>query len=172
MASPFVFDVSALLREGAQPETQTRRGAAPRRIGAEMIAIPEGEEVEVSAVLSPVGSGVLVDADLTATLKGECSRCLAELNWERSYHVSEMFLGPGESLGGDEADDEADEPPEVVDDEVDITQAVTDEVGLDLPFNPVCEGGCEGEAPAPDGISGEDEGELIDPRLADLEKFL
>ena len=59
---------------------------------------------------------------------------------------------------------------------MDITQAVIDEAGLNLPFNPTCldfDSSCaesDSEVPEPDGISGEEE--RIDPRWAGLaEKF-
>ncbi|MDK8449620.1 YceD family protein [Corynebacterium mastitidis] len=179
MNSPFVFDVSGLSHSSATAERRTLTGPAPLRIGAAMIAIPEGERVTVEAVLAPLGSGILVDADVTAALRGQCVRCLAELSQEGSFHVSQAFAGSEDFITDLDGDGEEDDTPQIVDDRVDIQQAVIDEVGLTLPFNPTCPEGCEQDpednaeaAPAPDGVSGQDEGSLPDPRWAGLEKFL
>ena len=72
--NPFVFDVTDVLGGDGTPKTVTQTGPSPSRIGPEMIAIPEGREVEVEATLIPLGSGVMVDATATATLQGQCVR--------------------------------------------------------------------------------------------------
>lgn len=59
MSSPFIFDVGALLRGTAMPEQRTQTGPSPTRIGPEMIAIPEGGEVTVAALLTPLGGGIM-----------------------------------------------------------------------------------------------------------------
>lgn len=181
MSSPFVFNVAALLRGGSgavMPEQRTQTGPTPVRIGPEMIAIPEGAEVTVAATLTPLGEGILVDADVTGQLSGQCVRCLRELHPQLDLHVSQVFSDSPDFIVGDPDEDEGggDEVPEVIDDEIDLLQSVVDEAGLNLPFNPTCEGGCptdgETEVPPPDGVSGEDEKNLPDPRWAGLEKFL
>ena len=65
--SPFVFDVGRVLREGA-PEPFSRVGDAPERIGAEMIAVEQGAEVRLDGVVTPLGGGVLIDADVRALM--------------------------------------------------------------------------------------------------------
>lgn len=173
MNSPFIFDVGALLRGSAMPEERTQTGPSPTRIGPEMIAIPEGGEVTVAALLTPLGGGVMADADVRATLVGECSRCLRPLSRDHEFHVNVVFSGHDDFITGEAGeDDESEDVPPVVDEQIDLLQSVIDEAGLTLPFNPVCEGGCpeDTEVPAPDGISGEEE--RVDPRWAGLEKFL
>lgn len=181
VASPFVFDVGRVLREGT-PEPFSRVGDAPERIGAEMIAVDEGTEVHVDGMITPLGGGVLVDADVRAPLSGQCVRCLGDLDDELDIHVSVVFSAEeGFVTGGDDdddADDDADGVQALVGDLADITQAVIDEAVLALPFNPTCETiahtGCrekETGVPAPDGISGEED-DRPDPRWAGLaEKF-
>lgn len=178
MNSPLVFNVAELLRRNdGLPEQRTQVGPSPARIGPEMIAIAEGAEITVDATLTPIGSGVLVDADVSATLLGECVRCLRELTPEVSLHVSQVFADHDDLISGDDAEDDEEDVPKVVDDLIDLEQTVTDEAGLSLPFNPTCEGGCpndETEVPAPDGVSGEvdPDDDTVDPRWAGLEKFL
>ncbi|ALC06258.1 hypothetical protein CDES_09335 [Corynebacterium deserti GIMN1.010] len=176
MNSPFIFDVAALLRGSALPETITQSGPSPTRIGPEMIAIPKGGKVVVEATIMPLGGGLAVEADIEAQLKGQCSRCLRELTPEKTLHVSEVFAADPDFITGEEAED-GDELPMVVHDQIDLLQSVIDEAGLNLPFNPICAelgyGECEdGDVPAPDGDSETAEENKVDPRWAGLEKFL
>lgn len=179
MTSPFVFDVKALLTQQQSPEQTTHTGPAPRRIGAEMLAIEEGAEVTVDAVLHSLGSGIMADADVSAVLRGECSRCLSPLERPMTVRISQVFSADDDFISGDVEDDEdegsGDEIPQVShEDTIDLLQTLTDELVVSLPFSPVCEGGCPDDSltPAPDGVSGdEDAQERIDPRWAGLEKF-
>ena len=174
MTSPFVFNVAELVRPDSTEAVHRRQsGPAPSRIGPEMIAIAEGTEVTVDATILPLGTGVMVEADVSAELSGECVRCLRPLHPSFKAHVSQVFGADDDFISGPEEEDDDEEVATVVDDTVDIEQAVTDEVGLTLPFNPTCEGGCdEDSVPAPDGVSGEKLEDEIDPRWAGLEKFL
>lgn len=175
--NPFEFDVSGVLNGDGLPETVTQTGPSPSRIGPEMIAIPAGREVEVDATLTPLGSGVMVDATLTAQLEGQCVRCLKELTPTETLRISEVYAADDDFITGDAEEEEdqgsGDEIGRVEGDTVNLEQAFVNEAGLALPFNPTCQPECEGDTdvPTPDGISGE-ENNLVDPRWADLEKFL
>lgn len=184
MNNPFVFPVAKLVHGGStMPEQRRQVGPSPSRIGPEMIAIAEGENVTVDATLTPLGGGILVDADVTATLTGECVRCLRPLRPESTLHISQMFAIDPDFVSGDEDEDDGggDSVPLIERDEIDIEQVLVDEAGLSLPFNPTCQGGCpedETDVPKPDGVVDADgvivEGEdpRVDPRWAGLEKFL
>lgn len=175
--NPFEFDVSGVLNGDGLPETVTHTGPSPSRIGPEMIAIPAGREVEVEATLTPLGSGVMVDATLTAQLEGQCVRCLKELTPTETLRISEVYAADDDFITGDAEEEEdqgsGDEIGRVEGDTVNLEQAFVNEAGLTLPFNPTCQPECEGDTdvPTPDGVSGE-ENNLVDPRWADLEKFL
>lgn len=175
--NPFEFDVSGVLNGDGLPETVTHTGPSPSRIGPEMIAIPAGREVEVEATLTPLGSGVMVDATLTAQLEGQCVRCLKELTPTETLRISEVYAADDDFITGDAEEEEdqgsGDEIGRVEGDTVNLEQAFVNEAGLTLPFNPTCQPECEGDTdvPSPDGVSGE-ENNLVDPRWADLEKFL
>nr|WP_120491433.1 YceD family protein [Corynebacterium lactis] len=174
-SSPFILDVSNCLRD-SMPEQFRTVGNTPVRIGAEMIGVPEGTEVVVDGIITNLGGGVMVDATVTAPAQGECVRCLAGLNKELNIHVSAVFSGSDDFITGDDAEEGEDEVLEIVDNTVDITQAVIDEAVLSLPFNPSCENlgidchDSDTDVPEPDGVSGEEE--KADPRWAALaEKF-
>lgn len=155
------------------PEQRTQTGEAAERIGVQMIAIEPGTPVTVAATLTPLGEGIMVDATVTSTLTGQCSRCLTELRPEYEVSINEVFAASENFIQGDESDDD-DEIPQVVGDDIDLTQSVIDAAGLDLPFNPTCEYfdlDCgDNDVPAPDGVSGEED-DRPDPRWAGLEKF-
>lgn len=154
------------------PHHVTTSGAAPVRLGGEMLGVAEGAQVEVVADITNLGPSLLVDATAHARVTGQCSRCLSEISQDVSLHVSDVFGTTPDFISGDDAE-EGDEPHLVQDDRVDITQLLVDEAGLNLPFNPVCEDygqSCSDATPAPDGISGEEE--VVDPRWAALaDKF-
>ena len=141
------------------PQHLTTTGPAPVRLGGEMLGVAEGSPIEVDAEVSNLGESLLVDA----TVHG---RCLAELDEPLSVRISDVFGINADFItrdgvaGGETGDDDDFEPLLVQDDMVDITQLVLDEVGLNLPFNPVCEDyghECADDIPAPDGISEEQE---------------
>lgn len=173
MASPLVFNVTALLRGSGMPEQRTQTGVSEERIGVAMIAVEPGTELTVDATLTPLGEGIMVDATVSSTLTGQCSRCLTELHPAYEVTVNEVFAASEDFIQGDAGDDE-DEIPQVVGDDINLTQSVIDAAGLDLPFNPTCEYfglDCgDDEVPAPDGVSGEED-DRPDPRWAGLEKF-
>lgn len=171
--SPFIFDVSALLRGAGLPVQQTNSGPSPARVGLQMLAIAEKAPVSVAATLTPLGEGVMVDAEVTAEVTGQCVRCLRDLRAEQTFEVHEVFAATDSFIQGEDAGDD-DEVPRIVHDRLDLLQSVIDAAGLALPFNPTCvevlgEQCAEDEVPAPDGISGEQVG--VDPRWAGLEKF-
>lgn len=178
MKSPYVFDVTELLRASAtMPEHRQQSGPSPSRIGPAMIAINEGEPVNVTATLTPIGSGVYVEADFSGTLTGTCVRCLKTLRSEYELHVVDTFMTEDAVIENDDVDadahDEDEEIHRVIDNTIDLEQTIINEAVLNLPFNPTCEGGCAGDSdvPEPDGVSGDDD-ETIDPRWAGLEKYL
>lgn len=169
-ASPFIFDVADILRDNTAAQIY-RVGDTPVRIGAEMIGVEPGTEVTVQGYITPLGGGVLVEADVTAPLTGECVRCLAGLKDDLDVHVSVVFSSSDDFITGDTEDLE-DEVAKVENNCVDITQAVIDEAVLALPFNPTCENlgidchDSDTDVPEPDGISGEEE--KVDSRWAGL----
>ncbi|ARU46413.2 YceD family protein [Corynebacterium silvaticum] len=172
-SSPFIFNVSSLLRGYAMPETFTQTGPSPVRIGPAMIGIPEGGSVQVDVTLIPLGDAVIAEATIRAELEGECARCLKLLTPDAEFHVSEVFAATDDFIQGEDNEGE-DDVSKIIDDSIDLLQVVIDEAGMNLPFNPVCEAGCddsESDVPAPDGVSGEKQ-DRTDPRWAGLEKFL
>ena len=150
-----------------------RAAVVPSSIGVELIRIPEGAEVELDLVLTFVDEGVLVSGAVTGPARVECARCLGESTTQVGVDLTEMYAAPGTAAA--EAA-EQDEVRLMDDDLIDLEPALIDAFGLEFPMSPTCTdyGNVEcvdPDTPAPDGISGEQEGR-IDPRWAGLsEKF-
>lgn len=173
--NPLVLDVSEIIRNGGTFEERLSQGPAPVRIGPEMIAIEEGAPLEVEARLTNVGEGLMVEATVRGTATGQCVRCLADLNPDVEFTIQEVWALTDTFVVTDSDAEDEDLPPVVKDDSIDLTQAVIDEAGVELPFSPVCEEFgqvCDESTPAPDGVSGEQDSAPIDPRWAGLmDKF-
>jgi uncharacterized protein len=176
--NPFQLDVRAALRTTGLPQHLTTTGAAPLRLGGEMLGVAEGSPVEVVADVTNLGESLLVDATLHGSATGQCSRCLSPLDEPLELHVSDVYGTSPDFITSDSADDEDGdddfEPLFVEEDRVDLTQLFVDEAGLTLPFNPTCADygrECDDATPEPDGVS-EEQAAAPDPRWAGLaDKF-
>lgn len=183
MTSPLVIDVTGVMQPNADAITLTQHGVSGQRIGLDMMAFAPDTDLTVRATLTPIGGAVMVQADIDGTLTGQCSRCLNTLTPDHEVSLSEVFYADAEStFVGSEDDSLSDDDDEndahvgrIEHGRIDLTDAFVNEVGVVLPFNPVCEDyGREctnDDVPAPDGVSGEEHASRIDPRWAGLEKF-
>jgi uncharacterized protein len=117
---------------------------SPERIGLDLMAIAAGAPIELDLQLQSVSEGVLVTGSVSAPTTGECSRCLNPLSGHVTVDLTELFAYPDSTT---EATTEDDEVGHVVDDAVDLEQSIIDEVGLSLPFSPLCTPDCPGLCP-------------------------
>lgn len=146
--------------------------ANPVRIGLDMIAIDTGAPINLDLRMESVSEGVLVTGVIGAPTVGECARCLGPIAGRVEVGITELFAYPDSAT---EASTDEDEVPRVIDETVDLEQAVIDAVGLEFPFAPVCREDCPGLCPqcgitlatAPDHHH-----DTIDPRWAKLANLL
>lgn len=146
---------------------------ADHRIGAEMLAIAPGSPIDLDLRLEAVSEGVLVTGTVSGDIVGQCARCLEPINDAVNVFMTELFAYPGSET---EATTDEEEVYRIVDDAVDLEQAVNDVVGLELPLVPLCSPDCPGLCPdcgvrlaiAEAGHSHE----KIDPRWAKLAEKL
>lgn len=168
-SSSLRFDISRLGRRPGSMFTIVDTVPSPSRIGLDLVAIAPGAPLDLELRLESVSEGVLVTGTLHAPTTGECARCLTELTGDVSIGVTELFAYPDSAT---EASTEADEVGHVVDDAVDIEQAVIDAVGLELPLAPLCTPDCPGLCPqcgvALAEADPDHHHEVIDPRWAKL----
>ncbi|RXZ85576.1 DUF177 domain-containing protein [Agromyces atrinae] len=105
--------------------------------GEGLVAVQNGETVDVALRLESVHEGVLVTAEVDAEADGQCGRCLIDIRLPVEVEFQELFAYHSE---------EASEY-EVQDDHVDLEPLIRDAVVLALPFQPVCRPDCPGLDP-------------------------
>jgi uncharacterized protein len=117
---------------------------SPSRIGMDLVAIEPGAVLELDLRVESVSEGVLVTGTVTAPTRGQCARCLTAFTGHVEVTLTELFAYPDTAT---DATTEDDELGRVINDAVDLEQAVIDAVGLELPLSPVCRPDCAGLCP-------------------------
>ena len=178
-ASPLVLDTLELGRRPGMMRRVQRTVHAPADLGTEVIGVPPGSELELEARLEAVMEGVLVTGTARTHVKGECVRCLDDLEQDLEVEFQELFVYPekkrrdGRPHQGEGDEAEADEY-ELQDDLVDLEPVVRDAVVLALPFQPVCSEDCPGLCPQCGVHLSEDPEHMhdsVDPRWAALQSL-
>jgi len=117
---------------------------APAGMAVGMIGVPDDSPVNLDLTCQSVGDGVLIQGDATATLAGQCGRCLAGFSQPASFELQELYFYPGRGPVESDPDTEA---LFVVDDTVDLEPVLRAAVVLNLPFSPLCRDDCAGLCP-------------------------
>jgi uncharacterized protein len=136
---PLVFETRTLVTGTAR--TETRTASAPAQLGAGLVSVPEGSDLELDVRLEGVSDGVLVTATVTAPQAGECARCLDPFTSTMQVRFQELF---GYRAGGE---DEGDDAYLLDGDLLDLEPAVRDALVLELPLSPLCGDDCQGLCP-------------------------
>lgn len=173
LAGPWVMDTREFGRKAGSSRSYTRQPPAPAGFGLDMIRVPEGEPITLDLLLEAVVEGVLVSGRATATVTGECARCLDPISDEVDVEFRELYAYPDSAT--DDSTDE-DEVSRITDDLIDLEPAVRDAVLLSLPPAPVCASDCPGLCAGCGAkwaeLDPEHHHETIDPRWAALrERF-
>lgn len=97
----------------------------------------------LEAHLTSAGAGIVLDGTLQVTVQAVCSRCLREFPLDVTTEVEGFYVEPGR---------EAELPEEqefayVIEDSVDIADAIVTSLALDLPFAPLHAEDCPGICP-------------------------
>jgi uncharacterized protein len=145
---------------------------APADLGVELIGVPEGADLDLDLRLESVSEGVLVSGTISGPVKGECGRCLREINDSMVVNVQELYAY--ENSTTDTTTDE-DEVGRMQDDLIDLEPALRDAVVLTLPTNPLCREDCPGLCPECgvhwDDLPADHSHQQIDPRWAGLSQL-
>lgn len=176
-ASPFILNTHDLPRRAGEMKELQLDIPAPVAIGLPLIAVPEGDLLELDIRLESVTEGVLVTADLYTVAVGECIRCLDPVEVIIDKQIRELYRyeatnGRGQKV--DKEDDLNDEEVLVMEgDDLNLELPIVDTVILNLPSNPLCDPDCEGlcqdcgEKWA--NLPEDHQHELADPRWAGLD---
>ena len=150
----------------------------PEKVGVDLIHVPVGEIIEVDARLESVTEGILLTADIFATVKGECTRCLdpIEMEIERKlqelYYYAQKVERSKRRKSSDEDELDVDEELMMDGDIMDLEGPIRDAIVLALPINPLCSDDCPGLCPECGGkwadLPADHAHEVIDARWAGL----
>ncbi|KAE8764413.1 YceD family protein [Georgenia thermotolerans] len=146
--SPLVISTHDLGRRPGALRELASTVPAPADMGTEVIGAPAGSDMDLDLRLEAVSDGVLVTGTVGVVLRGECSRCLRELDDELSVAVSELYYYQGKRAElAAEGDEEAEDVPELAGELLDLEPTLRDAVVLALPFRPLCRPDCPGLCP-------------------------
>lgn len=134
---PFAFPVRDILHRSGEMREFDIEVSAPEKWGEGLVAIAEGEPIDLDVRLEAVHEGILVTAEAATRYTGVCGRCLTDVAEPLQVEIQELF-----GYSGDEATDF-----DVQDDHVDLESLVRDSIVLSLPFQPVCQPDCPGLDP-------------------------
>ena len=163
--SGLVFDIREYGHRAGGSKEVVEEVPAPEGIGNDVIGVPTESPIRLDLRIEGVGDGVLATGVAEVELRGECARCLTEIEASAEIDLQELFLFPG-------TDPDDTEAGRVEGELIDLEPVLRDSAMLDLPFIPLCRTDCAGLCPTcgvnlnddPD----HDHGEAIDPRWADL----
>ena len=150
----------------------------PEKVGVDLIHVPVGEIIEVDARLESVTEGILLTADIFATVKGECTRCLdpiekeIERKLQELYYYAQKVERSKRRKSSDEDELDVDEELMMDGDIMDLEGPIRDAIVLALPINPLCSDDCPGLCPECGGkwadLPADHAHEVIDARWAGL----
>jgi len=168
-SSPFVVNIARLGRRPGSMLSLREQRCSVASIGLDLMAIPADAEVDLDLRIESVSEGVLVTGSVSAPTAGECARCLRPITGDIDITLTELFAYPDSATDATTDDDEL---GRVVDDSVDLEQAIVDAIGLALPLSPLCDPDCAGLCPDCGVVLAEAEPghhhDKIDPRWAKL----
>ena len=157
--APLVIDTRDLPRRPGSSHRVSREVPAPPNLGSGLFAVAVGSPIQLDVLLESVVEGVLVTAEVAATVSGDCGYCLEPDSRDVRVNVRELFsYEPPEGLEPDDEEDVA----LLVDDLADIEPAVRDAIVLALPFSRLCDDACPRLAAVLEDVTPDEE--RIDPR--------
>ncbi|HRV68913.1 MAG TPA: YceD family protein [Marmoricola sp.] len=165
--APLVLDTRELGRRPGSQRKLSLEVPAPAQLGIEFLGVPEGDLIHLDLRLEAVMEGVLLTGTASATLVGECVRCLDAISDDSRVSLQELYMY-------DVPDNDEDEDvSKLEDDLLDLEPLLRDAVVLALPFQPVCREDCPGLCPECGARLADDPDhqheQAIDPRWAGLE---
>jgi uncharacterized protein len=153
-ANPFILNTHDLPRRAGEMKEYQLDIPAHARIGVPLIAVPEGDIVELDIRLESVTEGVLASADIYAIAHGECIRCLDPVEVVIDRKIQELYRyeptnekGRKKRRDDEDVDLEGSEELQMEGDLMDLEIPIIDAIILTLPVNPLCSDECLGLCP-------------------------
>ena len=152
--NPFILNTHDLPRRAGEMKEYQLDIPAHARIGVPLIAVPEGDLVELDVRLESVTEGVLASADIYAVAHGECIRCLDPVEVVIDRKIQELYRyeptnekGRKKRRDDEDVDLNGEEELQMEGDLMDLEIPVIDAIILTLPVNPLCSEDCLGLCP-------------------------
>ncbi len=163
--SAFLLNIHELPRRAGEMREYQLDVDAPFRVGVPLIAVPEGDLIELDVRCESVTEGVLITADIFAVAIGECIRCLDPVELEIDRKIQELYrYQPTDDKGrrtrqsdkgrsSNRKDEEVEGDLEEVDvlyiegEQANLEIPILDAIILSLPVNPLCDEECLGLCP-------------------------
>lgn len=153
-SNPFIVNTHDLPRRAGEMKEYELDIAAPTRIGVPLIAVPEGDLIEIDLRLESVTEGVLASAEIYAVAKGECIRCLDEVEMVIDRKIQELYRyeptndrGRKKRKEDDDIDLEEEDELQMEGETLNLELPIIDAIILTLPVNPLCAEDCLGLCP-------------------------
>ena len=153
-ANPFTLNTHDLPRRAGEMKEYQLDIPAHARIGIPLIAVPEGDLVELDIRLESVAQGVLASAEIYAVAHGECIRCLDPVEVVIDRKIQELYRyeptnekGRKKRREDEDVDLEGEEELQMEGDLMDLEIPIIDAIILTLPVNPLCSDECLGLCP-------------------------
>ena len=133
--SPLVVDVHEILEHPGIRRPIVLDAPVPG-LEVGLVAVPS--DLHFDLVGEALDGGILVQGTVEGSYTGTCRRCLASIEQPFTFRASEVFRPKTEVW----------EEGYVVDEgHIDLERLVRDNVGLNLPINPLCKDDCAGLCP-------------------------
>lgn len=163
--SAFLLNIHELPRRAGEMREYQLDVDAPFRVGVPLIAVPEGDLIELDVRCESVTEGVLITADIFAVAIGECIRCLDPVELEIDRKIQELYRyqptddkgkrvhQSGKSRPGNRKVEEVEGDLDEVDvlyiegEQANLEIPILDAIILSLPVNPLCDEECLGLCP-------------------------
>jgi len=179
----FLLNTHELPRRAGELKEYELDIEAPFRVGVPLIAVPEGEIIELDVRCESVTEGILVTADIYAVAEGECIRCLDPVEQTIDRKIQEHYrYEPTDDRGRKSRkkeeeliDLDEEEVLFVEGEQVNLEAPVLDAIILSLPVNPLCDEECLGLCPDCgekwESLPEDHQHDVIDARWASLKEL-
>ena len=181
-AKPFLLNTYELPRRAGELKEYQLDIETVTRIGVPLIAVQEGDVIEVDVRLESVTEGILLSAEIYAVAHGECIRCLDPVEVVIDRKIQELYRyeptnekGRRKRRDDEDVDLDGEEELQMEGDLMNLEIPIIDAIILTLPVNPLCSQDCLGLCPdcgekwesLPQGHAHE----VIDARWSGLEEL-
>jgi uncharacterized protein len=172
--APLTYPLAGLLAEPPGVERRYEIHGATIPLPGELRLT---EPIEGQLRISRTNRGVLVDAKLSTSIAGTCSRCLRDIEIPMTVEIHDEALQSVDLSSGKALDPTVEPETTRLSDhhELDLGALAAEAISLNEPIAALCEEGCPGLCVTcglrlgPDHV--EHEEDEIDPRLAALQAF-